>query len=339
MGISFRTKEEFLTFHDPTQSGKLIERKIEVRWDPLTDQTSRIIYDPGAPFIVPEYEQEAYTSGKKCPFCTNNVMTVTPSFPEELIEDGRIEQGEAIAFPNLFPYCKHNAVVRMCNQHYVKLEQFTVEMIVNAFKAAHQYLQRVVKSDDKLAHASINWNYLPPSGGSILHPHLHVFASEQPTTYQMLVDQQCEAFYRQHGERYYDVLLREETIRKSRWVGQKDMLSWIHAFAPKSHCDFIGIFDKIISFEQIEDACWYALAESILAYFGYFQKMGLASFNLALMLPIHQTDYQLAHVRLVPRMTIGALGTSDMNVLNYMHGEALSMKVPEQVAKEAATFF
>lgn len=32
-------------------------------------------------------------------------------------------------------------------------------------------------------------------------------------------------------------------------------------------------------------------------------------------------------------------GTSDMNVLNYVHGEYLSMKVPENISQEAAVFF
>ena len=87
-------------------------------------------------------------------------------------------QGEAVVFPNLFPYSKHNAVVRMCDQHYVKLDEFTAPMIANSFSAAHNYLNKVIAQDPETAYASINWNYLPPSGGSILHPHIHVLASE-----------------------------------------------------------------------------------------------------------------------------------------------------------------
>ena len=48
MSITFTAKEEFFTFHDPMQDGKLIDRKTEIRMDPLTGETSRIIFDPGA---------------------------------------------------------------------------------------------------------------------------------------------------------------------------------------------------------------------------------------------------------------------------------------------------
>jgi len=38
-------------------------------------------------------------------------------------------------------------------------------------------------------------------------------------------------------------------------------------------------------------------------------------------------------------LTYGVLGTSDMHVLNFLHGESLSLKRPEQNAGEAAKYF
>ena len=46
MSIIFTAKEEFFAFHDPMQDGKLIDRKTEIRMDPLTGETSRIIFYP-----------------------------------------------------------------------------------------------------------------------------------------------------------------------------------------------------------------------------------------------------------------------------------------------------
>lgn len=340
MTISFQKKEEYFTFHDPTQNGKLIDRKTEIRFDPLTGETSRIIFDPGSSFTPTDYTALAEaTKGEKCPFCPENVSTFTPTFPDHLIKGGRFVSGEAVAFPNLFPYSKHNAVVRMCDQHYVKLQEFSVEMIANSFITTQAYLEKVVHSDQKTAYASINWNYLPPSGGSILHPHIHVLASEFPTNYQAKTNEKARAFYNEHKENYFLTLKEKEYELQERWIKTEGMVDWMHAFAPKSHCDFIGIFQETPSLSQLNEEKWKDFAEGIISFFHYFQQIGLASFNLAVFIPLQETPNSWVHVRLIPRLTIGALGTSDMNVFNYLHSEPLSLKVPEQVAKEAAACF
>lgn len=92
-------------------------------------------------------------------------------------------------------------------------------------------------------------------------------------------------------------------------------------------------------FAELHDQHWRDLADSMVRLFAYYRQAGFASFNLALFIPIQKSADRRVHVRIVPRITIGALGTSDMNVLNYLHGEYLSIKVPEDVSKEAARFF
>uniref|UniRef100_UPI001CCF2CEC hypothetical protein n=1 Tax=Escherichia coli TaxID=562 RepID=UPI001CCF2CEC len=107
---------------------------------------------------------------------------------------------------------------------------------------------------------------------------------------------------------------------------------------PKSHCDFIGVFEAD-SFNELTADSYDDLAKSLLRFFSYFKEVGLASFNAALFIPVNKQTSEKVHVRLIPRMTIGMLETSDMNVFNYLHGEPLSLKAPEEVAKEAAKFF
>jgi UDPglucose--hexose-1-phosphate uridylyltransferase len=339
MTINFTAKEEFFSFHDPMQNGKLIDRKTEIRMDPLTGETSRIIFDPGAPFTPTDYSELAKeTAGSKCPFCPENVQSFTPKFPDELIEGGRLIKGEAVVFPNLFPYSKHNAVVRMCNQHYVKLDEFSAPMIANSFSAAHDYLNKVITQDTKTAYASMNWNYLPPSGGSILHPHIHVLASELPTNYQLTALASSKQFYEDTDHNYYDALIERELEIDERFIGTMGSIDWVHAFAPKSHTDFIGIANAS-SLDELNENSWQDLADSITKFFRYFEKIGIASFNLGLFIPVNNNGTERVHVRIVPRLTMGALQTSDMNVFNFLHGEPLCMKVPEQTTKEVAAYF
>ncbi|WP_342511837.1 hypothetical protein MKY34_14745 [Sporosarcina sp. FSL K6-1522] len=339
MTIQFIAHEEFFTFHDPMQDRKLIDRKTEIRKDPLTGETSRIIFDPGAPFVPTDYTELAKeTAGSKCPFCPENVQSFTPTFPDNLVEGGRLTKGEAVVFPNLFPYSKHNAVVRMSDQHYVKLKEFTTTMIADAFIAAHAYLKKVTIQDSKTTYASINWNYLPPSGGSILHPHIHVLASEQPTNYQATTSKAAQQFHENHEQNFHAALLQHERELAERFIGTEQSIDWLHAFAPKSHADFIGVLNAS-SLDDLHDAHWKDLATSLSRFFRYFESIGIASFNLGLFIPISPNKAERVHVRLVPRLTIGGLQTSDMNVFNFLHSEPLCLKVPEQTTQEVAKHF
>ncbi|MEZ7171632.1 hypothetical protein [Sporosarcina sp. OR05] len=339
MTISFHSHEEFFTFHDPLQNGDLIDRKTEIRFDPLTGESSRIIYDMGAPFVPKDYAELAkLTEGEKCPFCTPNVLTSTPRFPDELVEGGRFIHDQAVVFPNLFPYSKHNAVVRMADQHYVTLEQFTTDLITNACKAAHQYIENIVEFDPQTKYVSVNWNYMPPSGGSIVHPHLHVLASEQPTNYQAVITEKSKEYYAKNGENYYLALAEKEQSLGERWIGETGTIRWVHAYAPKSHMDFIGM-TKAASLQHLTDEDYENLADGLLRFFTYFTAVGIGSFNLALCIPIQASEAETVHLRLLPRMTVGMLESSDCNVFNYLHAEPLSLKVPEQVTKEVQRFF
>ncbi|MDR7078170.1 galactose-1-phosphate uridylyltransferase [Neobacillus niacini] len=164
MTIEFRKQGEVFSFQD--NQGNDIERKTEIRFDPLTGESSRLIFDPGLKIQPPDYtEVGKETCGKNCPFCSENLLKLTPLFKREITEQGRISQGSAVVFPNLFPYSKHNGVVIFSDQHYVRLEEFTIEMIKDAFLAAQTFIQRVAALDSKAKHASFNWNYLPLSGG------------------------------------------------------------------------------------------------------------------------------------------------------------------------------
>ena len=224
--------------------------------------------------------------------------------------------------PNLFPYSKHNAVVRMCDQHYVKLDEFTTPIIANSFSAAHSYLNKVITQDPKTAYVSISRNYLPPSGGSILHPHIHVLASEMPTNYQLIALASSEQFHSETGSNYYNSLIEIERKIDERFIATVGSIDWVHAFAPKSHTDFIGVLDAS-SLNELDDSNWRDLAESLTNFFNYFKSIGMQSFNLAFVIPISKSSSKRVHVRIVPRLTIGGLQTSDMNVFNFLHGEPL----------------
>src|SRR5699024_8662353 len=335
MNSLFRKKEEWFTFYDG--KGNPIERKTEIRYDPLTEESSRIVFDPGMSLTTPDYTEAAkQTSGKNCPFCPENVHKLTPTFPKEIAENGRISHGQSIVCPNLFPYSKHNGVVIFSEDHYVPLSDFTNSMIKDAFTAAQTYIKQVMTVEKKPLFASINWNYLPYSGGSILHPHLHVIVSESATNYQRLMETKAREFTKTHNKEYFTYLYETEKKEGTRWIGEKGNIAWMHAYAPKAHNDFIAVFPNKISFQDIKEKDWDDFAQGLQAILATLDEQGLASFNMMLNFSKEATPI---HARLTPRLTLGDLHTSDINFFQMLQEEPLTYKIPEDIAEKARIHF
>lgn len=334
MGLKFLKKEEWFTFSD--SKGDAIERKTEVRICPVTGETSRIIFDGGLVVTPPDYSKVAEeTSGAKCPFCPENLLKMTPMFPKEIAEEGRIFHGEATVFPNLFPYSKHNGVVIFSGQHYIRLEEFTTKLLKDAFIAAQHYIKKIVETDREARHISINWNYLPYSGGSVLHPHIQVTASDSPTNYQALVNKRGEAY----GNDIFKALYEIEKSLEERWIGEKGSVAWMHAYAPKGQNDFIAIFPEKYTIADLKEEDWISFAEGLKEIFATLGEQGFASFNMALNLSVDKESRQSIHARFIPRFTIGMLDTSDINFFQALHQEPLTFKSPEEIAAKAKVYF
>jgi UDPglucose--hexose-1-phosphate uridylyltransferase len=77
-------------------TGELTRTEIEVRVDPLTGHTSRILPDRG---LMPpnDFDLEAFAreNQERCPFCPDRIEQLTPRLPRPIHPDGRIVQGEA----------------------------------------------------------------------------------------------------------------------------------------------------------------------------------------------------------------------------------------------------
>lgn len=336
VAIKLRKRTELFTFYDT--KGEKIERETEVRLDPLTGETSRLVYDAGLAVTPADYTEAAEkTKGANCPFCPENIYKMTPVFPKKITEEGRITEGEAVVFPNLFPYSKHNGVAVLSGDHYVRLNEFTTSMIKNAFRAAQKYIHKVSITDTHAKYASINWNYLPLSGGSIIHPHLHIIISDSGTNYQTNTYEKARQFEMETGQKYFSELYETEKSLGERWIAETGTIAWLHAFAPKSHNDFIGVFRNAISIEDIQENDWEHFAKGLQSIFSLLTEQGFSSFNLVL--SVDPEEREPVHVRLIPRLVIGALDTSDINFFQALHQEPLTYKAPEEIAAKARLHF
>lgn len=335
--MEFLCKEEIFRFSDT--KGNPIERKTEIRFDPLTNETSRIVFDPGLSLVPPDYTEIAQkTGGKNCPFCSENLLNMTPLFSKEYVEERRIHVGTATVFPNLFPYSKHNGVVIFSGDHYVKLEEFTTDMLKNAFLAAKTFIEKVWEKDKEAKYASINWNYLPYSGGSILHPHMHIIISDAPTNEQSLVLAKRDEYERKYGKDFFQALYEMEKERGERFIGENRHVAWMHAYAPKSHNDFVAVFKNVTSLDDFTEEVITDFVISLKNIFSVLNEQGFSSFN-NMMSFVRDGKKRTLYLRLIPRLVIGQLGTSDINFFQALHKEPLSYKRPEDVAELARKYF
>ena len=104
-----------------------------------------------------------------CPFCRENIFSVTPTFPD----GSRITRGESVTFPNMFPFAEWHIVTVISRNHTVPV--FTRQQIMDALQAQTESLLR------SGGYPSINWNYLPSAGASIVHPHMQGIADQRPS--------------------------------------------------------------------------------------------------------------------------------------------------------------
>ena len=118
--LRFTTHRQTSTFHNPLLGNRLDTQDLEIRKDPLTDRQSIFnprLQDKAAVFFGPTdaalIERLARASEPSCFLCGERWKQTTPMYPEELVPGGRIQVGDAVLFPNLFPLSQLHAVIRV----------------------------------------------------------------------------------------------------------------------------------------------------------------------------------------------------------------------------------
>jgi UDPglucose--hexose-1-phosphate uridylyltransferase len=194
-------------------TGELIRSAVEVRIDPLTGHSSRILPDRG---LMPasDFDLEAFAEQTRpgCPFCPDRVSRMTPKLPPGVCPDGRIVSGAAVLFANLHAYSSHSVVsVYSPELHYLPVGGLTQRLLADNLATQVAHAQAVMAAEPGSCWASINANHMLPSGSSLFHPHMQGIVDSQPTTLQrMLADVPPERF---------GAYLDAERSAGERWLG------------------------------------------------------------------------------------------------------------------------
>lgn len=339
MSIHFKKIKSKTKFMNPFKDLTPDEFPFEIRFDPLTGKTGRIFdlrYKAERPDLseVIKLSKEIF-----CPFCPDTLEKSTPLFPENLIPGGRIRVGQASLIPNLAPFDKFAGVVILSDQHYIAIEDLNPESMLDAFSAALVFAKRVFDLDQKVNFCSVNWNYMPPSGSSMVHPHLQVNCGEVPTNEMRMQIDGSREYYEKTGANFWQDLMEAERESKERYLGEIGPTFWVLSYVPYGFLpDVSCIFEDHWSICNLEENDLAPFLKGLSNVFMYFGQEGIISFNMS-MFSVREDEHFRINVRICPRLYPRPIGNSDHSYLQTIHNEPFTVRPPEAVCRRLKGFF
>ncbi len=310
--------------------------QVRLRWrrDPLTGASARIL--TGVKLQPPTRPDLAELTAKPafCPFDSEHLEKATVPFPAELTTEGRIRVGQAVVVPNIMAYATHSAVgIYDPGRHFLDLDELTPALVGDALAAMVRHAQAVRRADPAAAWSSINANYLPPSGASLVNPHLQSAHDSCGLTAQRLLVERSGAWQERRGP-YWAALVDQEASGP-RWVGHTGRVAWLTPFAPTGFHEVWGVVGGAADVTELTEADTQALGQGLAQVLAAYKAWNLASFNFAVIgggPQAREHGHQVV-LKVVSRSNPEPMYRSDATYFERLYGEALIDVSPEEIAE------
>jgi galactose-1-phosphate uridylyltransferase len=335
MSISFERVEREATFNDPREDFDTVSIPVKHRFDPLTNRSSRLVTSAVPPYERP-FDIDSYvTDDTNCVFCPDMVSTVTPTFVDD--DAGKRDGfGEAVCFPNITPYAEESLVVVLTKAHHRAIDKLTSDLLFDGMRTAWNALEGTSPGDGEEAYRSINMNFYPSSGSSIVHPHMHGIADDVGTSEYRRFIERSRAFRNEHGYPYWETLVETEREMGERYIAGGESIDWISAFAPKHFDHVFGVADSdalsdpTVFFEEV--------AEGIDNILAHYAEQDFNAYNFAIYLPddAHQMP---PIVQILARTPFDKYQSSGVFFMQMLHDEGIIETPPEAYADTIASYF
>lgn len=347
MSIEFRKEERVAEFLSPLKGYGLDRQIVEHRYDPLTGR-STVITTGRLQLIKRLFESDdreisnivEKTRGS-CPFCPEQLQHSTPGFPSNIVEEGKIQVGEATVFPSLFAHMDHNAIAVLCREHYLELKQLAPEKILDGLRAGLIYLKKLNKTYGKTFYASYIENYLPLSGSTIVHPHMQILASDLPFGLLGELLEKSREYRTLRGANFWDDFVNSED-NQSRLLGKVGEIVWLTPFAPTSTYEVWAISQGHSSLLDIGEEVLKSFAVGIARVLSFYQDEKVSCFNLILYsgpLGDSSDEYFRLGLRVMGRSGYKFPYVSDLWGLQSLMFEGESYDTPEDLAQRLRRYF
>jgi UDPglucose--hexose-1-phosphate uridylyltransferase len=346
--IPFETCFQSSSFLNPTVAGELDTQTLELRTDPLTGARSVFnprLEDKAAMFIGLSDQALIDKLGRDtqphCFLCEERWKQTTPRYPERVVPGGRIQIGQAVLFPNLFPISQVHAVIRVSDAHSLRLGEFSPEIVRDAFAVALQLARHIAVAEPSARYLTINANFLPPAGASIAHPHFQVVASDVPFTYLEQLLTSSRRWMDQHHSCYWTDLVRQERETGQRFIAQTGAFQWLASFSPQGAHEVLGIAPERRQLLEWDDADLQGLAQGFSRVLRGYEALGASTFNFSVYSgPLEANDDSLrCHVRLLTRQNMYENYRTDDYFLQKLLRNELILMTPEILATRMRAVF
>ena len=321
-------------------------QRIEYREDPLTGAQSRL--NLGRAGRVRQAQREEMDLSQAieetragCFFCPDNIEKETPKFPPHLWPGGRIRRGECVVFPNLFPFAEYHAVGTLTERHFLELDEFTPEMLMDNLIASKEYITLVHHKDEGIKYPMWIWNHLPPSGASIVHPHVQIILDRSPAPEVVKLLERSEEYFRKHGSNYWQDLMKEEREIDERYIGENDSMAVIASYAPRGNREVQLVFKEVDNLLDLDEEQIKDFASAIVKVLRCYKEMGVNSFNLiTYSAPVKdKRDYYRLNARIISRPIFQPFYTSDSGFMERFYDIWVIETLPEGVARAMKAWF
>lgn len=346
--IVFEKHIQKSTLHNPMMNNELDTQELEIRKDPLTGAQS--VFNPRLEDKVAMFygksdtaliEKMAKESESRCFLCGDRWQAMTPAYPEDLVPTGRIQVGDAVLFPNLFPAAQIHAVIRVGDVHYVPLADFDPLPVAEAFQASLELAGYLSGAEPAVPFLTINGNYLGPGGASIAHPHFQVVGGDLPFGYVETVFSRSRNYFERHQTCYWSDLVDTERAAGQRYIGDTGPVEWICAFSPQGANEVIGILPERTRFTEMDERDMKDLAEGFVNVLHGYAEMGLSTFNFAIYSgPLNEREKSVrCFIRMISRQNVYENYRTDDYFLQKLLRNELILTPPEVLAKKLKTHF
>jgi UDPglucose--hexose-1-phosphate uridylyltransferase len=251
-----------------------------------------------------------------CPFCRDRIFSVTPVFP-----DGRrIIRGESVTFPNMFPFGRSHIVTVITREHWV--DAFSRLQIADALAGQ---IEALLRYD---GYASINMNFLPSAGASLIHPHMQGLCDIRPSLVLERYLLASREYLEKNGRNYWETL-KDEERKSGRYLFGEEILWSAHA-VPCGEREIRGIL-PVASLREI-DPYIDLLSRGILEVLSFYRALGTYAFNMSVFFDKPGGDNSFrAFCSLIARINPNPVSMSDSAFMERLHYEPVIMTLPEDM--------
>jgi galactose-1-phosphate uridylyltransferase len=257
-------------------------------------------------------ESVSYT----CPFCPENIMAQTPSFAG----GKKILIGESVTFPNLYPFSGSHIVTVISRLH--NPAELSVRHIKDALAGQYEALMRCD------GYPSINWNNMPSSGASMVHPHMQGISDQTPAYTDRIFIGKSREFMARNGCCYWD-RLKEAEAGSERYISGDEIL-WCASPVPIGEKEIRGY----LPFSSLRDFGSYIpeISAGLKKIIDYYRSCGHFAFNVTIRFDRQDNDRSFrSFVSAIARINPNELSVSDSAFMERLHFEPVCMTLPEKI--------